>query len=338
MIHDAGEGEEFALDLPASGYQVDFLSWIHQDLANRLAATVDATLDDWFEQGKSRDFAPVELPVTLDAHVEVDLRQTASRNVVGVLPGADADLADEIIVFSAHYDHLGTKEGEGDQIYNGAWDNAAGTSAIIAVARGLASSEIPPARSVAFLACAAEEMGSLGSKWFVRRPPVDLARIVANLNVDMPQIFGVTRDLAAIGKETNTLGEVLIRVAAAYGVEGEDGSRVPIEITGDPNPNAGSFYRSDQVNFAKAGVPALFLNPGGDYVGGPSVEDPEKYREEHYHQASDELDDSWDLSGAVRDMRVLMLTALNVANAPAMPRWAPGNEFEEEWQELHGGS
>jgi Zn-dependent M28 family amino/carboxypeptidase len=109
-------------------------------------------------------------------------------------------------------------------------------------------------------------------------------------------------------------------------------------VTGDPRPNAGSFYRSDQVNFAKAGIPALFINPGGDYVEEPAV-DPSDYRDEHYHQASDELrEDAWDLSGCERDMRVLMLTALNVANDPQMPRWVPGNEFEDEWKALHGES
>lgn len=334
VINASGEREGFALDLPGSGYQLDFLSWIHEDLADQLAQTVGSTLEGWFEAGKTREFQPVELPIALDAHLETEIRKTTSQNVVGLLRGNDPQVSDEVLVFSAHYDHLGTNDEGDDRVYNGAWDNAAGTAAIIQTARALAASEVKPRRSIAFLACAAEEKGSLGSLWFVQKPPVPLFRLVANLNVDMPQIFGVTRDMAAIGKVTNSLGDVLIEVAGEFGVEGGDGSKTPITITGDPRPNAGSFYRSDQVNFAKAGIPALFVNPGSDYVSELAFA-PEEYRGAHYHQLSDEVSEEWDLTGLARDMHVLLLTALNVANAPEIPRWVSGNEFEGKWKELH---
>ena len=176
--------------------------------------------------------------------------------------------------------------------------------------------------------------GSLGSAWFVADPPFARNRLVANFNIDMPQIFGLTRDIAAIGKVTNSLGDVLKDVAGGFGVDEGSGSKTPITITGDPRPSAGLFYRSDQVNFAKAGVPALFLNPGSDYVNELSF-NPGDYYGNHYHQVTDEIRDEWDLTGLVRDMRVLVLTALNVANAPEIPRWVPGNEFEGKWKELH---
>lgn len=336
VISDAGEHEGFALDLPGSGFQVDFLAWVHEDLGNRLAASVGSNLEQWFEDAKQREFEPVPLPITLDARMEVEIRKTTSQNVVGLLQGSDPEKSDEIIVFTAHYDHLGVGEGEGDVIFNGAWDNALGTSSIIEIARGLSRSEVKPARSIAFVACAAEEKGSLGSRWFVAQPPVDRAQLVANINVDMPQIFGLSRDIAAIGVDTNSLGDTLIAAAADFGVEDGSGSKAPITVTGDPDPNAGKFYRSDQVNFAKAGIPALFINPGSDFVNEISV-DPKSYRDEHYHQASDEVNEAWDLEGCARDMELLALTALNVANTADIPRWKAGNEFEETWKELHPG-
>jgi Zn-dependent M28 family amino/carboxypeptidase len=159
--------------------------------------------------------------------------------------------------------------------------------------------------------------------------------MVANFNIDMPQIFGVTSDLATIGAETNTLGTALKEVAREFTATFADGVERPIEVTGDPNPRAGSFYRSDQVCFAKAGIPALSLRVGVDFVTELGF-DPREYRSAVYHQASDEISDVWDLSGLERDSRVIFKTALLVANADEMPRWMPGNEFEEEWKQLHG--
>jgi len=154
---------------------------------------------------------------------------------------------------------------------------------------------------------------------------VPRAQIVANFNVDSPQLFGVTADVAAIGLDMNTLGETFAAVAAERG----------LRAVGDPNPHAGSFYRSDQVSFAKAGIPALYLQAGKEYVE-PLAFDPAEYRAQRYHQVTDEITDSWNLAGLERDMRVLFETALRVANADEQPRWVEGHEFEEEWKALYG--
>ena len=148
---------------------------------------------------------------------------------------------------------------------------------------------------------------------------------MANFNVDSPQPFGVTRDVAAIGLVMNSLGETLAQVADENG----------LQATGDPNPAAGSFYRSDQVSFAKAGIPALYLQAGIDYVE-PLDFDPAAVKAEHYHQPSDEILPEWDLQGAARDMRLLFEVALRTANADEAPRWVSGHEFEEEWRALYG--
>lgn len=337
VVNHNGAEESFALDLPGSGYQVDLLGWIDEATAERIAASMGTTLSGLFEKAKAREFQPMETGYHVTAHVETTIRRIETKNVIGMLEGSDPTLKEQVLVFSAHYDHLGKNESlpGPDKIYNGAWDNGLGTSCIINLSEAFVKLEPRPKRSLLFLACAAEESGLLGSKWFADNPPFAANRMVANINIDMPQIFGVTADIAAIGLETNTLGQVLKEVAQQYHVTLANGEKQAVEVVDDPNPNAGSFYRSDQVNFAKIGVPALYIDPGTKYLTTSKAE-PGKYHEAHYHQLIDEVNEVWDLSGCERDMRVLFQTALKVANALEKPRWAEGNEFEEEWKALHG--
>jgi Zn-dependent M28 family amino/carboxypeptidase len=255
---------------------------------------------------------------------------------MGILPGNDPILKNQAIIFTAHYDHLGKDDDlEGDdKIYNGAWDNALGTACIINMAKAFSALEDRPRRSIIFLACTAEEKGSLGSQWFVKNPPVEKNQLVANFNIDMPQIFGMTTDISVIGLGMNTLEETIKEVAQQYKVTNKFGEVVDLVVTGDLNPNAGYFYRSDQINFAKAGIPALYINPGIQFIEKPTV-DIDEYGDTHYHQVIDEVDDAWDLSGCERDMRFQFQAALKVANNDDMPRWVDGNEFEMEWMKLH---
>jgi Zn-dependent M28 family amino/carboxypeptidase len=306
-------------------YALPVLAWIDSASTEGIAAAMGTTLPELFAAAATRAFRPRDTGFRLTAHLETAVRQVPTKNVAGVLRGSDPAVADQYLVFSAHYDHLGvnpTVEGD-DQVFNGAWDNAAGTAAIINMAEAFAAAR--PRRSIMFVALAAEEGGTLGSGAFVASPPVPLAQIVANFNVDMPQIFGVTHEVAAIGIEMSSLGTVFREVAEAAGLRAQ----------GDPNPNAGSFYRSDQVNFAKMGIPALYLQAGTDYIE-PLSFDPAAYEEAHYHQVSDELRSEWNTEGTARDIRILFAAALRVANADEQPRWVAGNEFEEEWKALYG--
>ncbi len=333
VVQHSGVEESFALDLPGTGYQVDLLGWIDRQRSEAIAHSMGTTLEDLFSAAAQRSFEPVDTGYRVTARIETTVRRLESKNVIGVLEGSDPVLKDQLIVFSAHYDHLGLKPGvEGeDQVFNGAWDNASGTACLLNLARAFASLPEPPRRSLAFLACAAEERGLLGSRWLVARPPIELSRIVANYNIDMTQIFGVTTDIAAIGHDSSTLGDDL-----RWAVESA-GYNLPysLHVVGDPNPAAGSFYRSDQVNFAKKGIPALFIKPGTQYVE-PLAFDPGQYHTEHYHQVSDEVNEYWNLAGAERDMRILFGAALRTANREEMPRWVEGNEFEVAWKELYG--
>lgn len=337
VVQRTGGREQFEVKLAGSGYQVDLVGWIDEASSERIARQMGTTLEALFEAGARRDFEPVDTGFRVSARIETDIRELKTRNVYGLLEGSDPELKEQTIVFSAHYDHLGVDENvEGpDKIFNGAWDNASGTACVLNLADAFASLPERPRRSILFLACGAEEGGILGSKWFVARPPVERSRMVANFNIDMTQIFGLTWDIAAIGVDSNTLGDALQQVAAETIVAGPDGQERTLELTDDPDPRAGSFYRSDQVNFAMAGIPALFIQPGVDYVTPPKV-DPQEYHREHYHQVSDRINEAWDLKGAARDMRVLFQTAHKVANDPEIPRWRPGNEFEAEWRKLHG--
>jgi Zn-dependent M28 family amino/carboxypeptidase len=306
-------------------YQLDLLSWADSTTVERMAADMGTDLSGLFEMAAEREFRPVDTGYRLSAHIETDVERVEAYNVAGMVRGSDAELADQYIAFTSHHDHLGVNpslEGD-DKIFNGALDNALGVSSMIALAEAMAQAN--PRRSVMFVSVTAEEGGLLGSAAFVAAPPVPLRQIVANINVDSPQSFGVTRDVAAIGLVMNTLGETLAEVAEAHG----------LRATGDPNPAAGSFYRSDQVSFAKAGIPALYLQAGTDYVE-PLDFDPQAVEAEHYHQPSDEILPEWDLRGAARDMKLLFEVALRTADADDVPRWVPGNEFEEEWRELYG--
>ena len=325
VIGTKGATEQFGLDAEGAGYDLPLLAWMAEDVAQQVAATVDATLEEWFERGKRRDFRPFDLPVRISARADVELNRTTSQNVLGLIEGSDPELRDEIVVVTAHYDHLGTIEVDDpseDAIYNGAWDNAAGTSAMLAIARGVAASEVAPRRSVLFFAVGAHEKGLLGSRWFVENPPIDLGRIVADVNFDMPQIFGLTRDMVGIGKEKSELGALLEDVASRFDVPGGGN----VVVAPDPTPGAGRFYRSDQLHFARKGIPGIYVAPGTDYVEGPTT-DPVEYRAAHYHQLSDELNDQWDFTGLERDARVLTLLVLELANRAERPAWSPGSEF-----------
>jgi Zn-dependent M28 family amino/carboxypeptidase len=306
-------------------YRLDVLSWLDSAMTSVVASSMGTTVPGLFEMANRRDFHPVDTGYRLSAHVETTIERIEDANVVGVVRGHDPDLTDEYLAFTAHHDHLGidpNPEGD-DRVFNGALDNALGVAAMLAAADAAAAA--PPRRSMIFVATTAEEGGLLGSSAFVKNPPVPLAQIVANFNIDSPQSFGLTHDVGAIGLEMSSLGEAFAEVASERG----------FRAVGDPNPNAGSFYRSDQVNFAKMGIPALYLQRGTDFVTPPGF-DPEELRLQNYHQVTDEILPEWDLAGVTRDVSILFASALRAADAEDQPRWVAGHEFEEEWEKLYG--
>jgi Zn-dependent M28 family amino/carboxypeptidase len=319
VVQSSWSGEQF--ELPAGNEpRLTLRMWATEDAARALARLGGHDLDELRRAAEKRDFRPVPLGVKLTAAIKTKLSRTSTANVLGLLPGSDAKLKDELVVITAHHDHLGVREPvKGDNIYNGALDNAAGVAAILDLAEAL--SDARPKRSILFAAVAAEESGLLGSQYFCEHPPVAPGRMTANINIDGINIWGHTSDIGYIGFGKSTLDDVIVAAARAQGRT----------VTGDPMPEKGAFYRSDQFNFAKIGVPALYLeagvlHPGHDAAWGKELH--EQFTKERYHQPSDQIDDTWKLDGAVEDLQLLTVVTLRIADRLAAPAWRPGDEFE----------
>ncbi|MGH7551967.1 MAG: M28 family peptidase, partial [Longimicrobiales bacterium] len=236
--------------------------------------------------------------------------------------------ADEYVVYTAHWDHLGKNDAlTGDQIFNGALDNASGTAALLELAEAYTRLPQPPRRSILFLAVTAEERGLLGAKYYAQNPLYPLEKTLANLNMDGFNQWGRTQDIVVIGLGNSTLDDVLAEVAAT-----QQRTLVP-----DPESEKGFFYRSDHFEFAKQGVPALYTDAGTEYIGKPEGYGQQKrdeYTNNDYHKVSDDVKPDWDLAGAVEDARLLFGVGYRVAQADAFPEWKPGTEFKARREQM----
>jgi Zn-dependent M28 family amino/carboxypeptidase len=290
------------------------------DAARGALARAGIGLDSLMQKAARRDFVPVATGLHAAVQISSQLRRATSENVVARLPGSDAALAREAVLFTAHWDHKGIGPVvNGDSIYNGAEDNASGVAALLGAAQALARA--PRAkRPMIFLATAAEESGLLGSEAYVRNPVVPLDRTAGVLNLDVTNVRGRTRDISALGAERSSLGTALAAAARAES----------LTVTSAPDLR-GSFYRSDHFPFARAGVPALSIEPGLDFVGRPAgwgEAQDSIWNETRYHQPSDEYAAGFDLEGTAQQVRVAVRMALAIANAVDLPRWVPGSEFQ----------
>ena len=292
--------------------------WIQRDAAASLFEM--AGLDFAAEKAKAAqaDFQPVELGVTGRTQVRNTLRTIDSQNVAATLPGAGAP--DEVVIYMAHWDHLGKDESlTGDQIYNGAADNATGTAGLIELARAFTEGE-PPRRSVLFLAVTAEEQGLLGSRYYGEHPLYPAAQTVAALNMDVLNQWGRTSDLTVVGMGQSQLDDVAGEIAGRLG-------RV---LNPDPEPEKGFYYRSDHFSFARAGIPAFYADPGVDYLDKPpgyGIEKREAYTANDYHAVSDEVKPDWNLSGALDDLTFMYHMGARLAATDEWPEWSATSEF-----------
>ena len=260
--------------------------------------------------------------MTVDLATRNTVRELQSANVAGVLPGSDPELRDEVVVISAHFDHLGIGPPKrGDSIYNGGLNNASGTAAMLHIARACSRLPIAPRRTLLFLAVTAEESGLLGSKYFARHPTFPRKQLVGNFNIDGINIWGKTNDIWMIGHGKNSLTQLAERVAARHGRE----------LLPNKQVRLGLFYRSDHFSFARIGVPAAYFKAGSDFQINPTGKRRVKqsYTAVRYHQPNDEFDHRWDLSGAVADTKLIFECLVEAANADEAPTWTPGDEFEK---------
>lgn len=294
--------------------------WITDSAATALLAQAGLNLGDLRAAAMRRDFRPMPTGITMDIAFRNDVRHLRSDNVVGIVRGSDPGRRDEYVAFSAHWDHFGIGPAvNGDSIYNGALDNASGTADLLAVARAAAAGP-PPSRSLLFVFVTAEESGLIGSAYFAEQPTVPADRIIAALNVDGGNLLGRTNDLRVLGDTKSSLGPSLASFVRPRGMR----------LSPDEHPERGYFYRSDHFSFAKAGIPAVSIGAGTDYVGRPAgwgAQQQEEYTSQRYHQPSDEYRPDFDLSGAVQLSEVVLGFGRHLANAPGVPTWNRDAEF-----------
>jgi len=323
VVQTSNSGEKFSLPYEA-GPQLQVKAWATEDACRRIARLAGQDLDALRAAALKKDFKPVPLGVSASLVLKNDVQRKPTGNVIGRLPGSDPALSREAVLYTAHHDHLGVKAGakpDEDAIYNGALDNASGVAAMLAIAEAFRALPQAPGRSVLFASVAAEEQGLLGSEYLAAHPPIPAGRLAANINIDGINTLGRTRDLTMIGLGKSSLDDYIQALAQMQGRT----------VVPDQFPDRGFFYRSDQFNLAKVGVPAAYFDAGTDVIGKPAgwgKQQQETFEARDYHQPSDELRADWDLSGAVEDAQLMFYLGLRVANAPRMPAWKPGDEFE----------
>lgn len=311
-------------DVATPGQPVDRVAvegWLSLEKAKALLAASGHDFEGLKKSAAGRDFRPVPLNARASFLVTNQLRQVRSRNVVARLNGSDPKLRSEFVVYTAHWDHLGRDTSlSGDQIFNGAADNASGTAALLELARAFTKAAPPPRRSILFLAVTAEEKGLLGSKYYATHPLYPLEKTLVDINMDVINPWGRTHDVVSLGLGQTTLDEPIAAAARAQG-------RV---VVADTEPEKGLFYRSDHFEFVKQGVPAVSLRGGVDFPGKPADfgrKKREEYTKYDYHKVSDEVKPDWDLTGAVDDLRLLAEVGYGVAQGDREPEWLPGTEF-----------
>jgi len=307
-------------------------SWITTDRAKELFTASGQDFDALKKAAITKDFKPVVLNAKANFDIKNTLREINSANVIGKLEGSDPTLKNEYIVYTAHWDHLGRDSNlQGDQIFNGALDNASGTAALLEIAEAFTKLSTPPKRSILFNFVTAEEKGLLGAKYYATNPLYPLNKTVANINIDGVNQWGRTRDITMVGDDNSTLIDVLRSVAATQ-------SRV---VNPDPESEKGFYYRSDHFEFAKEGVPALYTDSGVDYIGKDanySKQKRDEYTEKDYHKPSDEIKPDWDLTGAIEDAQLLTMIGYSVAQDEKYPEWKAGSEFKAKRDEMMGGT
>ena len=323
VVRTSWAKENYEIDSPNKNMDtVGARSWITLDVAKKLLADCGRDFDVLNKTTITKEFRPVTLEAKANIEIKQQVRSFKSHNVIGKLEGSDPKLRDEYVIYTAHWDHLGRHpELQGDQISNGAIDNASGVASVIELAAAFTKLNPPPKRSVLFMATTAEEAGLLGAKFYTLHPLYPLAKTLADINIDTVNPWGKTRDIEDLSNNNSTLDDLLAAAAKRNGREMKPNSQ----------PEKGSFYRADHFEFSKRGVPSFYTGGGKDFIGKPANFGQQKkddYTDHYYHQVSDEVDPNWDLSGAVQDVQLLFEVGYQAANGDKFPEWKAGSEFK----------
>jgi Zn-dependent M28 family amino/carboxypeptidase len=320
VVRNSNSGEKSFLKSDAP--QLKAAAWVQLEVARQLAQKSGMDLDKMMTDAQSRNFHPVPLPVKLRAHMVSKVRPFSSNNVLGVLPGTDPKLKGEAVMYTAHYDHLGIRpDMPGDNIYNGARDNATGCGILIELARVFAQSQAKPRRSVLFASVTAEEQGLLGSEYLGKHPPIPAGKIALDLNFDDVPPLGSPEEVEASGSERTTFYPTVEATAKEF----------RLAIRPDSHPEAGHFYRSDHFSMARVGVPAFSINEGMKYKGRTTewgIDQAEEFTNKHYHQPSDEYSSSMDFTGDAVIARFGFALGWEAASQSKLIGWQKGDEFE----------
>jgi Zn-dependent M28 family amino/carboxypeptidase len=324
VVANSNTKQNYAIDAPDKNMgTVGVRSWMTLETARQLFSAAGQDYDALKKAVLRKDFKPVSLGAQADFTLLNKITHIKSHNVVGKLEGSDPRRKDEYVIYSAHWDHLGRDSKlKGDQIYNGALDNASGVASVIEIAQAFTTLAQAPPRSLLFLATTAEEGGLLGAKYYAEHPLYPLDHTLADINIDVINPWGKTRDIEDLSYGNSTLDDLFAAAAKRQG-------RV---ATPNSEPEKGSFFRADQFELSKVGVPSLY--PGSkpkDFIGKPAdygQKMSDDYTLHHYHQISDEVNPAWDLSGAVEDTQLLFEVGYQVANDDKYPTWLAGSEFK----------
>lgn len=323
VVENSWSGEQFGFQKENNNMdRVAVEGWVTTDVAKELFTK--AGLDfDTMKANAAKGAYHVDMG-DLTASVEVNntIKKSISYNFIATLPGSEKP--DEHIIYSAHWDHLGTdKTRKGDQIYNGAHDNATGTAGLIEVAEAFATLPEHPSRSMTFLAVTAEEQGLLGSKYYAANPVIPASQSVANINMDSLNLLGKVKDISVVGIGKSEMDSLLETAAKAQGRT----------VSGDPKPSSGGYYRSDHFAFANMGVPAMYAGGGSEALD----EETANYRKRMslvlrgcYHQPCDRYRDEWDLSGAVQDLQLFYQVGFDISERKEWPTWNATSEFQRK--------
>ncbi|MBB1469080.1 MULTISPECIES: M28 family metallopeptidase [Pseudoalteromonas] len=323
VVENSWSGEQFGFQKENNNMdRVAVEGWVTTEVANELFTK--AGLD--FASAKAnaaKGAYHVDMgDLTASVAVKNTIKKSISYNFIATLPGSEKP--DEHIIYSAHWDHLGTdKNRKGDQIYNGAHDNATGTAGLIEVAEAFASLPKHPSRSMTFLAVTAEEQGLLGSKYYAAHPVIAANKTVANINMDSLNLLGKVKDISVVGIGKSEMDSLLAQAANTQGRT----------VSGDPKPSSGGYYRSDHFAFANMGIPAMYAGGGSEALD----EDTANYRKRMslvlrgcYHQPCDRYRDEWDLSGAVQDLQLFYQVGFDISEQPQWPKWNANSEFQRK--------
>jgi Zn-dependent M28 family amino/carboxypeptidase len=321
VVRNSNSGEKSFLQLDGAP-KLKAASWITLDVAQQIALSAGLNLDKMIEDARSRDFHPVSLPVRLKAHMVSKIRPFWSNNVLAVLPGSDASLKDQAVLYTAHYDHLGIRpEMPGDNIYNGADDNATGCGILMELAHAYALAAQRPRRSILFAAVTGEEQGLLGSEYLGKHPPIPAGKISLDLNYDDLPPLGEPQEVEVSGSERTTFYPEVKSLAEVF----------RLAIRPDSHPEAGHYYRSDHFSLARVGIPSFSINEGMKYKGHDvawGMQQADEYTAKRYHQPSDEYRSDMNFVGDAAMARFGFALGWQAANQSKLVEWQKGDEFE----------